>query len=92
MLPAGYSWLLAVGSLGGAGEPTLPCQLPRVLQPLNCAASCPGTQPGDFLGHSFRHEAGPVFCFNVCTSIRWIFFTLNSIMFRLVHSWEVDVA
>lgn len=69
MLPAGYSWLFAVGSLGGAGEPTSPCQLPRVLQPLNCAASCPGTQPGDFLGDSFRHEARPVFCFSITLCI-----------------------
>lgn len=69
MLPAGYSGLLALGSLAGAGELTSPCQLPRVPQPLNCAASSPDTQPGAFLGGSFRCEPGPDFCFHVALCI-----------------------
>lgn len=72
-----------MGSVAGAGELTSPCQLPRVLQPLNCAASSPDTQPGDFLGGSFGHKAGPAFCFNValCISKMDLFhFKLNNVL------------
>lgn len=76
MLPAGCSRLFDVGSLAGAGVLTSPCQLPRVLQPLNCAVLLLTHSQVISLVAALGVRLGhPSALMSLCASIRWIFFT-----------------
>lgn len=93
MLPPGYSWLLAVGSLAGAGELILPCQLHVCCSHLTVLPLLLTHSQVISLVAALGVRLGqPSALMSLCASIMWIFFTLNSIMFFFVHSLELDVA